>query len=228
MAKNEVTTKKKEKPGVIVINATKKIVLAVISAIVGAVCGGGVIGSIAGTAVATTITTGEQLIERYKARKQEKAERALIRAMVADKIDDHDLIEKLGADEKKADVIFMLLKQAAELDSSFEQTIANLIRAALNTEQDEDLDLIEEIIRSLSDLRNIHLRVLKAIGDAGGELSPEGIAEATNYGQVELRSVVRKLELDGMIEWVENDPRGEIWRLREFGIAIVNFIYKGE
>lgn len=222
MAKHEVTTKKSA--GVIIINATKKIVLAVISAIVGAVCGGGISGAVASTAVTTTITTGEQLIERYKARKQEKAERALINAMIANQIDDQELIQRLGADERKAEVIFLLLKQAAEMDSSFEKTISNLIRAALDTSRGEDLDLVEEIIRSLSDLRTIHLKVLKAIEDAGGELSPEGIAKATNYGEVELRSVVRKLELDGMIEWLENDPRGEMWRIREFGIAVVNFI----
>ena len=90
---------------------------------------------------------------------------------------------------------------------------------------DKEKDFIHIIADSLAGLRPIHMKVLRVVSSEGGKASPQTISTKLECDEIELRGVVRRLELEGMLEWIENDPDGEMWKIREFGMAIDKFAF---
>ncbi len=207
-----------------IVTATQNLSLSLVSTFVGSIVGG-LNGALIGAAIPGAISLGEKIVKSIIQRRQKKAEKIFVSALIGLNMDEKSAFDILNNDFEKSEIMFTLIKKASELDDKFQDLIVCLIKECLTAKSNKEIDLVHIISDSLTGLRPIHLNILKIVVEEGGIASPSLISKKLGYDEIELRSVVRKLELEGMLEWLEND-NNENWKIREFGMAVERFAFQ--
>lgn len=219
MAKNEKKSNKQ-------MGLTKKLIDTGVNAgasVVGTLIGlavGGPIGAIVGATVPPAISTGANLAIDYWERKRKRAESIVTKALGIN-TQSEEAIVKLCSNEDKIDEFIHLIRSALDNDKSLDMLYSRLLRELMQNES-SDLDRIFIFDDAIQGLRAIHLKILRAIYFADGTLSASDIAKSVNVPEIELRGIVRTLELKGMIKDLEKEPTE--WELREMGKALVEYL----
>ncbi len=194
------------------------------SSVTGALVGlalGGPIGAILGATASPALVMTYNILNRAIERRKERAIQILNHAFQIAKISPDDAILILNSDDSKVDDLLSLLRIIAETDPNFDNILSSIIGESIKTKQNYSRERLLILSDSIRNLRHVHLQILKAIFDAGGTLEATSIAEKVNVPIIELRSVVRDLELRGMILDTEKDPIE--WKIRELGDMLINF-----
>jgi len=140
----------------------------------------------------------------------------------------------LLGDQRRLDLAVRALDAAGA--STFDQRVrafaATIARAAIAPSEVE-LDRIGLVIRSLETLDHLHIRVLAIIAreDNITGLSPADLEVQMEIPSMELRSVVRVLELHGLIVddgRFEAQPAIVRWRATEVGDMCLRLIRDGQ
>ena len=193
---------------------------AAIGALVG-VALGGVPGAIAGAAVSPVLTSAVKLAVEVLARRRQRAEAIVEEAMRGHSLTPEQALQSLTDQPQRSDDFVSLLSQAAASDPSTDAVLSAVLGELLTSIDEVHRERVLIVVDALRGLRSTHMRVLRAIHQAGGSMSAAAVAAEVNIPEVELRGVVRGLELRGMIKDSVKNPVE--WRIRELGRAIMTF-----
>lgn len=192
------------------------------SALIGAIVGtalGGPVGTIVGGAVTPSLTRASMAITLALNRRRERAALALSEAASAlpSEIDISTVLDDRPDD---AEIMIDLLRSAARASDSLIPAYASLIHSLLSN--DTSKYRLQILAGAINELNEVHLIVLRKLGNNGGELPAQELSVAVAIPEIELRSIVRDLELRGMIKDCYTDPM--TWKLRELGEGIVKIL----
>lgn len=193
---------------------------AAIGALVG-VALGGVPGAIAGAAVSPVLTGAVKLAADVLSRRRQRAEAIVEQAMRRHSLTEADALQQLANHPQKADDFVSLLSQAITSDPSTDAVLGAAVGELLVSRDETQRERVLIVTDSLRGLRSTHMRVLRAIHMAGGTMGAAAIALEMGIPEVELRGVVRGLELRGMIK--DSGKHPVEWKIRELGRAIMTF-----
>jgi hypothetical protein len=213
--KHEIATRQRTE---IAQDAARDASAAAIGALVG-VALGGVPGAIAGAAVSPVLTGAVKLAADVLSRRRQRAEAIVEEAMRRHSLTEAETLQQLTNHPQKADDFVSLLSQAIASDPSTDAVLSAAVGEMLVSRDETQRERILIVTDSLRGLRPTHMRVLRAIHLAGGTMSATGIAEEVRIPEVELRGVVRGLELRGMIK--DSGKHPVEWKIRELGRAIM-------
>jgi len=192
------------------------------SAVVGTIVGlalGGPVGAIAGAAVAPVISTTVKIVQRALHERHERAKRVMEQSLNEANLSPEQVLALMGDSTEKTESVLRLLEQASKSDPSLEQVLQSILSSTFLSETEIQRERLLIIADAIDGMRVIHMRILEALGTHDGILSAGEIARAVNIPEVELRSVVRDLELRGMIK--DNQTHPIEWRLRTLGKAVL-------
>lgn len=192
------------------------------TAVVGALVGlavGGPTGAVAGAAAGPILTTTIALVEGVLHRRRERADRLVREALAVARVTPEAAVALLAANDDKADIFVRLIREAAESDPRLQSVLAAVLAQMLTTDSNEQRERLSIVSDAIRGIRFVHVQVLLALHQAGGTLSARSIAEAVHIPEMELRHVVRELELRGMIK--DRGVHPIEWELRSLGEGIV-------
>ncbi len=198
--------------------------LSIGSSMVGALVGfavGGPIGAVVGATTSPTITMTYNILNKALERRKARIEKVLETAFEIAKITPNEALKILESDESKTDDLFSLLKIIADTDPSVDNILSSIIGENLKNSVSIHRERLLILADAIRNIRAIHLRILKSIFDADGVLTAEEMSNIVGISVIELRSVVRDLELRGMIRDTGKIPIE--WELREIGQMLVEF-----
>jgi len=193
-------------------------------AILGSIIGislGGPIGGIIGAASTPLITTTYDIIERSIKRKEERTQKVIKSAFDKKDITAEEMVSILNKDDKKTDEFLKLLKIISESDFGIDEVLSLLSVEFLLSNSNSEQERLIILIESIRSMTSVHFKILKVIFDNNGIAEASKIALAIQIPEIELRNVVRDLELRGMIKDTQAYPIK--WELRELGSSIINF-----
>jgi hypothetical protein len=193
---------------------------AAIGALVG-VALGGVPGAIVGATVSPVLIGTVRIAADVLSRRRQRAEAIVEGALLRHSLTEAETLQKLADHPQKADDFVSLLSQAIASDPSIDAVISAALGEILVSRDETQRERILIVTDSIRGLRPTHMRVLRALHSAGGTMSASAIAEEVHIPQVELRGVVRGLELRGMLKDLGKHPVE--WKIRELGRAIMAF-----
>lgn len=193
---------------------------AALGALVG-VALGGLPGAIAGAAVSPVVTGAMKLAMDVLARRRQRAEAILEGALRVHALTPEQTLQTLMDDPRKSDDFVSLLSQAVASDPSTDAVLSAALGELLLSKDEIHRERVLIVADAIRELRSTHLRVLRAIFQSGGVQSATDLAVAVGIPEVELRGVVRGLELRGMIK--DSGKHPVEWQIRELGHAIVAY-----
>lgn len=194
------------------------------SAVVGALVGfalGGPLGAAIGAAAPPLAVRTSTVLSRAWARRQLRAERTMQLAIVRSGLSESEVVGKLESSDDLADHLLSLIALASDTDPQLASALSQLVADSLRADEPRELERLRAIAVGLRGLTSVQIEILRALRNAGGELSAAAIAAAVAFPELELRGAVRDLELRGMIKDLGDHP--VVWRLRELGTGIVRF-----
>lgn len=197
------------------------------SAVVGSLVGlalGGPIGGVVGAAAAPVLSTTLKVAVRALQRRRDRAERILTQALAAKQIEPEQAVHLLETDDDKTDVFINLLSQAGSVDPGVEAMFESILGEILLSESAIQRDRLLIIADALRGMRSIHMRLLASLQAHGGARSAEDLAADVGIPEIELRSVVRDLEMRGMIKDCNVHPIQ--WEIRALGRGIIEYSHK--
>jgi len=202
----------------------KKDAINVSGSVVGAIVGlvlGGPIGAVIGSTTAPAVGMAYNLVNRALERKQERTKEVIESAFIAANLSPNEAIALLDSDDAKTDDFLSLLRIISQSDPSFDSILTALLAESLKTTSNQSRERLLILGDAIKNLRTTHFSILKILFNAGGTLKSNQISTQVGIPEIELRSVVRDLELRGMIKDIGNHPVE--WKLRELGTTLVNF-----
>jgi len=217
----------KEKTG----GSLSPIATGVVGSITGTLIGlaiGGPIGAIAGAATGPLATfAGEALAKRFR-----KAEIVLEIASDMSGESKDDFLIELSKDERKVDATSGILNAAANAHYKEKLTSLAVLLADVRHEKYEELDKYFIMIPILDFIEPPHVEILRFVFQRNSEnadqlgCEPEEIMNAFPHYNLIIRSIVRMLELHGlMTDKGELDPvtyRGRVyWVVAPLGVALL-------
>lgn len=209
------------KRDIIASEAARDAATAVVGALVGTAVGG-IPGAMVGAAASPLLSGAIALVSEAIERKRLRAERSLQSAIQLSKVPPERAIETLRNNPQRADLLLQLINQVLEADPSlelfFSQAMSELIAADLDAEV-ERLIILSDAVKGL---RKTHLRIISTLYGCPDGMLAADIAKVIGIPEIELRSVVRDLELRGMIKDVGHD--WVKWKLRELGLALAYYL----
>lgn len=194
------------------------------SSIVGSIVGlaiGGPVGAVIGATTTPSLVVAYNFANRFLERKYEKTKKIAEKSLLIANIQPEKALEKLNSNDELADSYISLLRIASEADTSIDDIMSSVLAACLTASSNKERERLLILSDSLDNMRTTHILILKALYDAGGVLKAKEIAEIIDIPEIELRSVVRDLELRGMIK--DRDVHPTEWKLRELGKIIIEF-----
>lgn len=194
---------------------------AIAGALIGVALGGGVPGAVAGSAASPLLTGAIKLISDVLQKRRRRAELIVAAAIQNQELSPEQTLEKLQADPEKVNAFVELIDQVTHSDPSFDAVLAAALSELIVSKESISQERILIVTDSIRGLRTTHMRVLTAIHRAGGNRTASDLATDIGIPEMELRSVVRDLELRGMIKDLNKHPIE--WKLREMGQAIIKF-----
>lgn len=197
--------------------------------IVGAIVGialGGPIGAIVGASTAPVMTMTYKIVERAFERRYERTRQIVEQAFIVSRIAPEEAIFLLNSDDDKVDDFLSLLRIVLESDPSVDKILSSILAESLISKSNQERERLLIIGDALRNIRPIHIRILKTLYDSGGILKSNQIASVVGIPEIELRSVVRDLELRGMIKDLGNSPVE--WKLRELGDSLISYVASKE
>ena len=130
-------------------------------------------------------------------------------------------LQQLMIDPQKSDDFVSLLTQAVASDPSTDAVLSAALGEVLISKDEIHRERVLIVADAMRGLRATHMRVLREISKSGGTQAASDLAVAVDIPEVELRGVVRALELRGMIKDSGRHPVE--WKIRELGLAIMAF-----
>lgn len=221
MGENELQLEKTESKYI------KQDIVNVSGSVIGALVGlalAGPIGAVLGATTSPILTMTYNVIDRAIERRYERANNIVTQALYYASLTPQKAIELLNNSNKKTDEFIRLLRMTVDLDPGLDRTFSAILGNSLVTENEKDSERLSILGDAIRNMRLIHLQILKEISNAGGTLKAKKISTNIGIPEIELRSVVRDLELKGMIKDCGVHPIK--WKIRELGSAIVNFTNK--
>lgn len=197
------------------------------SSVIGALVGfaiGGPVGAVVSATASPAFTITHNIFNNVYERRKKRITKVLDKALEIAKITPDETLLILESNENKADDLFSLLKMIVDTDSSIDLILSSIIGENLKDTTSIHRDRLLILSDAIRNMRSVHLRILKSIFNAGGVLSAEKMADESGIPIIELRSVVRDLELRGMIRDTGKIPIE--WELRELGIMLLEFQMK--
>lgn len=195
----------------------------VLGTLVGLVVGGPV-GAVVGAAVSPVISTGARIAKNYWERRKDRATKIITNAFDGAGLDETKF-DSLADNPELIDDFIKLVQTALDNDKSLDKIFTALVRE-LVSQNSPNRDRIIIFEDALNGLQGIHLKILKVMYAAGGQMSAANISYHVKISEIELRGIVRTLELKGMIRDLERIPI--VWELREMGRAVAEFIIREE
>ena len=202
----------------------KKDTINVGTSLVGALVGfavGGIAGAVVGTTTSPSVMMAYNIINRAIERRKQRTKKVLETAFEIAEITPNEALLILESDESKTDDIISLLKIVAETDPNFDNILSSIIGENFKSQNKSNQERLLILADAIRNLRYIHIRILKSIFDAGGILLAEEMSNIVEIPIIELRSIVRDLELRGMIRDTGKVPIE--WELRELGQMLIEF-----
>ncbi len=194
------------------------------SSIVGSIVGlaiGGPVGAVIGATTTPSLVVVYNFANRFIERKYEKTKKIAEKSLVIANIQPEEALEKLNLNDDLADSYINLLRIASEADANIADVMSSVLAACLTASSNKERERLLILSDSLDKMRKTHILILKALYEAGGVLKAKEIAKVIDIPEIELRSVVRDLELRGMIK--DRDVHPTEWKLRELGKVIIEF-----
>lgn len=194
------------------------------SSIVGSIVGlaiGGPVGAVIGATTTPSLVVAYNFANRFMERKYERTKKIVEKSLLTANIHAQEALEKLDSNDELADNYIKLLRIASEADASIDDIMSSVLAACIMASSDIERERLLILSDSLDKMRKTHILILKALYDAGGVLKAKEIAEIIDIPEIELRSVVRDLELRGMIK--DRNIHPTEWKLRELGKVIIGF-----
>lgn len=192
---------------------------------VGALTGfiiGGPLGAVVGSSTVPAITLTSNVLNKALQRKSIRIHNLIENAFEISEKTPEEIINILDKDDEKTDDLLNLIKLTLDTNPEIDNIFSNLISKIILSETVTERDRLIIISDSLKDLKLIHILVLQSINEEEGVLEATKIADKVKIPEVELRSVVRHLELKGFIKDLEVHPIQ--WKLRELGIMLLKMI----
>ncbi len=141
------------------------------------------------------------------------------RAISQSKTKEKDILLRIEQDPEWGDHVVTLLQGLFETDPELDSLYAILLSKLFQeTKNDEEQRLIV-LGASIKGLNRVQLSIMIEMGNRGGKMSADDIAEFLSIPEWELRNAVRDLELRGII--TDNDTYPTIWFLRELGQVLL-------
>lgn len=195
------------------------------AAIAGALVGiaiGGVPGAVAGAAFSPLLVGVTKVVSDALQRRRLRAEAVFELAITRKGLSPEQTVNLLETEPEKVDAILNLLKQAADASPDMTPFLASVLGELMVSEQGGQRERLLLLTDAVLGLRSTHLRILKELYSAGGACTASDLASKIEIPEIELRNVVRELELRGMIKDMRKHPIE--WRLRELGHSLVSFV----
>ena len=202
----------------------KKDAINVGGSVIGTIVGltfGGPIGAVIGATTAPVMGMTYNFINRAVERRKERTKQVIESAFTAADVSPEEAVTLLNSDDVKTDDFLSLLRIISQSDPIFDEVLSALIGESLKAKSNQERELLLILGDAIRNLRATHFSILKAIFDAGGILKSKEIAMQVGIPEIQLRSVVRDLELRGMIKDIGKHPIE--WKLRELGTTLINF-----
>lgn len=199
------------------------------SAVIGSLVGlivGGPFGAVAGAATSPILANTTKIIMQVLKRRKERAMLILETAFCASKISIDESISILADDSQKADELFNIVRKALESDPCLDRVFGSILREIIHSQTEVDIERFQIIGDAIRGLRTVHLRALRSVFKFGGSIKSSLLSDDLGIPEIELRSVVRDLELKGMIKDKGGTPL--VWELRELGTTLIKFLTEKE
>lgn len=183
---------------------------------------GGIPGAVVGALVAPAASRAVMALDAARTKKLKRAARVVQDAIPKSDKGVKAFCESLEQDELFVNLLNDILRASYEGDGAFDPALSAILKnvIAKETHGEERSNYADmALVDAIGGLSELHLRVLIAVDDAGGRLSPQGIGEEIGVPAEMLRSVVRTLELKGALVDRGEDPM--CWEIRELGRALV-------
>lgn len=194
------------------------------SSIIGSIVGlaiGGPVGAVIGATTPPSLVMACRVASSFIERKYKRTNNVVEKALSLANVTPEEAVEKLNSNDKLADSFINLLRMASESDTSIDDIMSSILASCLTTSSNAERERLLILSDSLYNMRTTHILILKALYEVGGILKAKEIADIVDIPEVELRSVVRNLELRGMIK--DRGVHPTEWKLRELGKAIIEF-----
>ena len=194
--------------------------VAAVAALVG-VALGGLPGAVAGATVSPFIKGILKLASDVVQRRRIRAEAILSSVIQERGISPEHVLDHLENHPADADAFISLINQAVQSDPSTDAIMAAAIGELFLSPEETKRERVLIVADALKGLRSTHMRILRKLQDSGGVRTASELAADIEIPEVELRGVVRELELRAMIKDVGKHPVE--WKLRELGRALMSF-----
>ena len=182
---------------------------------------GGLPGALAGAAASPVLTGAMKLAMDVLERRRQRANVIVDGAMRRMALTEEQTLQQLMIDPQKSDDFVSLLTQAVASDPSTDAVLSAALGEVLISKDEIHRERVLIVADAMRGLRATHMRVLREISKSGGTQAASDLAVAVDIPEVELRGVVRALELRGMIKDSGRHPVE--WKIRELGLAIMAF-----
>lgn len=186
---------------------------------------GGPSGRIIGAGVTPILKSATKAMLSLIDKKQNRAMKILEGGLVYAQITECKAEERIFGKDETLDDFLAFIQDALSSDKSLDSIYSVLLGELLSCESEQQRDRVFIFFDAIKDLRAIHLKIMESIILFGGSLKAEEISEKVNVSETELRSVVRILELKGMIKDCGVIPI--TWEIRELGVAVIDLLRKG-
>ena len=189
---------------------------------------GGVPGAVLGAALGPAASATLSILERSVRARFARASETLVNAASMAGIAVEDLEAALTEREDRLNLAADALDAAAT--STLREKLdayAAVLASAAGANLDAEIDSLQMVVRALAAIERPHVKVLDVISKAAGGIGPDGIAYEIQTPAESLRSIVRMLELHGLI----TDRGGLIdggvvveWHITEIGELAIDML----
>ena len=197
------------------------------SSLAGALVGiaiGGPVGSIVGAVTGSSVAIIGDLLQKYQEKRRERALNAVQEAFLMTGLSENQIAHKLSEDTRSIDEFSELVRALLESDEALDSFFTNIMSQLIMQTDDIRHERLMILAAEVKGLRRTQLHILIEIYNNDRMMSASMISEKLGVPEIELRYMVRDLELRGMIEDRNSEPT--VWYLRELGIAIAKAMRK--
>jgi hypothetical protein len=192
---------------------------ATIAALVGFAVGGPA-GAVVGAATPPLVMRAVVVSKRFYDRRHDRAIHITQQALVEARMTEEQLVDRLEVEPELTDILFNLIRTAADSDPALDSVFSALAGAVLSDPLESTR--VAVLADTIKDLLPVHIRVLSSLREGNGTRLAAEISIDVGVPEVELRGVVRSLEARGMIKDITHEPM--TWSLRELGKAVADYV----